>query len=140
MKKFNFLSLTVFAFALFTAMTAVATTQKSFDSPKTAADALIQAASDYNVPTLVSILGPQSKDLIESKDPTLDQERAKDFVAKAHEHTKVSADPKNSNRATLLVGNENWPLPIPVELDQKCNGLFFEDLGCFLKWTSCGVK
>ena len=59
--------------------------QKGFDTPQAASDALIQAARDFDIPALRAILGPGSEDLIASKDPVQDKERALLFVAKANE-------------------------------------------------------
>lgn len=88
--------------------------QKGFDKPEAAADALVQAAQRYDVPALRSILGPQSEELISSKDPVQDRNRAREFAAKAAERTLVQVDPKNSRRATLLVGSDGWPFPAPI--------------------------
>jgi len=91
-----------------------ATAVKTFDSPQQAADALVAAADTFNVPAIEQLFGPATKNLILSKEPARDLERAKEFVAKAREKTDVSIDPKNRNRATLLVGKDNWPFPVPL--------------------------
>ena len=88
--------------------------QKTFATPKQAADALVQAAADFDVPALKEILGPGSEDLVSSEDSVQDKNRAAEFVVKAREKTSVSVDPKNPGRAALLAGNDNWPLPIPI--------------------------
>ena len=88
--------------------------QKGFDTPQLAAEALIQATETFDVPVLKSILGPGSEDLVASEDPVQDKNRAVAFAAKAREKNSVEVDPKNPDRATLLVGNEEWPLPIPI--------------------------
>jgi hypothetical protein len=93
---------------------AAAAEQQGFDSPKLAADALIQAAESFDVPALLSILGPGSEDIVSSEDQVQDKNRAAAFAAKAKEKMSVEVDPKNPNSATLIVGNEDWPLPIPV--------------------------
>ena len=87
--------------------------QRTFPNPQAAADALLEAVNQYDVPTLVAILGPGSEDLVASSDPVQDKERAQRFLAKAREKESVelSADKKT---ATLYVGNEEWPLPIPI--------------------------
>jgi len=36
------------------------------------------------------------------------------FAAKAREKKAVTIDPKNGSRATLTVGNDNWPFPVPI--------------------------
>jgi len=88
--------------------------QKTFATPKEAADAIIEAAGKFDVPALDQLLGPGGEDLIASEDSVQDKNIAEAFAAKAHEKNSVVADPKNPDRATLLVGNEDWPLPIPI--------------------------
>ena len=88
--------------------------QKAFATPKQAADALIQAAQSYDLSTLEQILGPESKDLLSSEDPVRDKNIAAEFAAKAGQKTEVNVDPTNAKRATLLVGDDGWPLPIPL--------------------------
>jgi DUF2950 family protein len=87
-------------------------TQRRFATPQAAADALIQAARDFDVQTLREILGPGSEDLLASKDPVQDKNRALAFVAKANE--KNAVEMASSKRALLLVGTDEWPLPIPI--------------------------
>jgi len=88
--------------------------QKGFATPNEAADALIKATADWDVPTLRTILGPDGKDLVESEDPVQDRSRAAMFASEAGEKRDVQIDPKNPSRATLVVGTEAWPLPIPI--------------------------
>jgi len=88
--------------------------QKTFTTPKEAADALIQAAASFNVPSLKEILGPESADLVSSQDAVQDKNRAAAFAALAREKSSIAVNPKNPNRAALLVGNDDWPLPIPI--------------------------
>jgi hypothetical protein len=88
--------------------------QEMFASPQAAADALIQGAKTYDVPTLTQILGPDSEDLLSSKDPVRDKNTAAEFAAKAAEKTAVTVDKKNPARATVVVGDDDWPLPIPI--------------------------
>jgi hypothetical protein len=88
--------------------------QTGFNTAKEAADALIQAAAAFDVPTLEAILGPGSEDLVASEDTVQDKDRAIKFAALAHEKSEIEVDPKNSKRATLSVGNGDWPLPIPI--------------------------
>lgn len=96
---------------------AAATTQpkqKSFDTPELAVDSLVQAAAAFDVPTLREILGPHGDDIILSKDPVMDKDRAQAFAAKAKEKLSVEVDPKNPDRASLSVGPDAYPLPIPI--------------------------
>jgi hypothetical protein len=89
-------------------------TQKAFDTPQQAADALIQAADPYDVSALKQILGPDGIDLVSSEDPVNDKNIAAAFAMKAHDKQAVNIDPKNPARAILVVGNDDWPLPIPM--------------------------
>src|SRR5258707_1303374 len=97
--------------------------QKVFATPKQAADALVQAAESYDLSTLEQILGPESEDLLSSEDPVRDKNTAAEFAAKAGQKTEVNVDPTNAKRATLLVGDDGWPLPIPL-VEKGGNWLF----------------
>jgi hypothetical protein len=88
--------------------------QKEFDTPKLAADALIQVAGNFDVAAAKEILGPDGEDIISSEDPVMDKNRAAAFAAKAKEKTSVEIDKKNPKHAILLVGNDDFPLPIPI--------------------------
>jgi len=88
--------------------------QKVFDTPQKAAKALVQAAASYDVPVLLEIFGRDGKDFIASADPAQDKNIAAAFAAKANEKNVVTIDPKNKARAILSVGNDDWPLPIPI--------------------------
>jgi hypothetical protein len=63
---------------------------------------------------LKEILGPGSDDIVASEDAVQDKNRAAEFVAKAKEKHSIEMDAKNPNSATLIVGNDDWPLPIPI--------------------------
>lgn len=96
------------------ASTTSQTKQKEFDSAKEAADTLIQVAANFDVAAAAEILGPDSKDIVASEDPVQDKNRAAAFAAKAKEKNSIEIDKKNPNRAILLVGNDDFPLPIPI--------------------------
>src|SRR6476660_8971201 len=87
---------------------------RSFDTPQQAADVLIDAAEKFNVVALAKIVGPGGEDIVFSREYAQDRQHAANFVAEAHEKKSVSVDPKNGNRAFLLVGNEDWPFPVPL--------------------------
>jgi len=88
--------------------------QKEFDTPQQAVDSLLQAAEAFDAAALKEILGPDSEDLITSEDPVMDKNRALAFVAKAKEKNSIQPDPKNANRVVLSVGNDDFPVPIPI--------------------------
>lgn len=88
--------------------------QESFATPQWAVKALIAAAETDDTPTLLKIFGPDGKDFVSSADPVQDKKRMEEFVTKAHEKLRVEPDPKNSARAILSVGNDDWPFPVPI--------------------------
>src|SRR5215469_3294751 len=102
--------------------------QKEFDTPKQAADALIEVASNFDVAAAKEILGPDGEDLISSEDPVMDKNRALAFAAKAKEKNSIETDKKDPNRAILLVGNDDFPLPIPI-VKQKGKWFFDTKVG-----------
>jgi hypothetical protein len=114
----------VFSFARTTLGAPSQAEQKGFDTPQLAVEALIQAIESFDVSVLKNILGPGSEDLVASEDPVQDKNRAVAFAAKAREKNSIEVDPKNKDRATLIVGNEQWPLPIPIV---KRNGKWYFD-------------
>jgi len=103
---------------------APASAQKQFDTPKQAADALVQVAANFDVAAAKEILGPDSEDIVASEDPVQDKNRAAAFAAKAKEKMSVQTDKKNPNQAIVLVGNDDFPLPIPLA---KQKGKWFFD-------------
>src|SRR5262245_45144021 len=87
---------------------------RKFNTPEQAAEALVQAAEKFDVAELDAIFGPDGDNLISTGEPVLDKERATEFAAQAREKMIVSIDPKNKKRATLYVGNDDWPSPVPI--------------------------
>ena len=88
--------------------------QQSFATPKQAAGALIVAAEQYDVPTLLEIFGPAGKDFVSSADAVRDKKLVLAFAAKAKQKTNISIDPKTGAKAVLIVGDEDWPFPVPI--------------------------
>ena len=85
-----------------------------FDSPDAAVDALLKAAGDYDTTELAKIFGPDGKEIYDSGDAVQDKNRAADFVVQAKAKKEISVDPKTGRRAVLIVGDENWPMPVPL--------------------------
>jgi hypothetical protein len=92
----------------------VAVSTKTFDTPQQAADVLIAAAEKFDERILEEIFGLGGEDIVFSGEYERDRQRASDFAAEAREKKTVSVDPKRGNRAFLLVGNEDWPFPVPI--------------------------
>jgi len=86
---------------------------KAFTSAQQAADALIDAAEKYDEAALTQVLGPDSYDIIHTGEPARDSEKSKEFAAQARAKMAVNLD-RTKTRATLIVGNEDWPFPVPI--------------------------
>jgi len=86
---------------------------KTFATPQDAANALIDAAEKYDETALKEILGPDSYDIVHTGEPARDSEKTKEFAA--HARVKMSIEQnKAKTRATMIVGAEDWPFPVPI--------------------------
>jgi hypothetical protein len=95
---------------------------KAFDTPQQAADELIKAAGTYDVPGLMAIFGPDGKDFVSGGDQVRDKNNAIDFGKEAGAKNSVEISKSNPNLATIIVGEEQWPLPVPLV---KKNGKWY---------------
>ena len=73
---------------------------------------------------LTQIFGPDGNDIVMSGEVAQDRKHAADFAAEARKKKSVSIDPKTGARAFLLVGEEDWPFPVPLT---RCAGKWFFD-------------
>ena len=92
----------------------VTTAPKAFDSPQQAAEALINASGAYDVPELMAIFGRDGKDFVASADPVEDKNNAAAFATEARAENSTSIDPAKPTRAIIIVGEERWPMPVPL--------------------------
>jgi len=86
--------------------------QRVFATPEQAVDALVSATRNDQKAELMKIMGPGADKLIHSGDAVADAESRARFLAaydKAHEIRS-----EDDNRYVLVVGEEEWPLPIPL--------------------------
>ena len=89
--------------------------QKTFATAADAAAALYQASADGNQDEIVAVLGDEGKELVYSGDPVMDKRGMQGFV-KAYK-TKHSLVKRDANTEILQVGDNDWPLPIPIVND-----------------------
>src|SRR5208337_3123535 len=83
---------------------------------------LIKAAGTFDVPELLAILGPDGHDLVESADPVEDKNNAQAFAKEAAAKSSIQIAKSNPNRAYIIVGDQEWPAPIPLV---KKNGKWY---------------
>jgi hypothetical protein len=86
--------------------------QKTFATPEAAVEALIAANRGNHVDQLLAVLGPEGGKLIHSGDPVADEHGRAHFVARYDEAHKLERD--GANKATLIVGKDDWPFPLPL--------------------------
>ena len=103
------------ALALFASMGiafAAAPTQPAFASPEDAVAAMVGAMRRQLPGALVTIVGAGSQAWLYSGDDVADRAAIERFVA-AYEKRHVVAR-QGEDRATVSVGDDDWPLPIPL--------------------------
>ncbi len=90
--------------------------QLSFDTPGQAAIALITALSRDDDTALRHLLGPDTDSLISSGDDVADRNLRKEFIARYRARHEWAAG--GPNDLVLQVGENLWPLPIPLVREQ----------------------
>jgi hypothetical protein len=88
------------------------TGQKTFPSASEAGEALVGALQTNNEAALLSILGPQGKQIMSSGDPVEDKNNRAEFVQRYQQMHRLVIEPDGTT--TLYIGAENWPTPIPL--------------------------
>jgi hypothetical protein len=96
--------------------------QKEFSSPEEASKAFVAAVQSNDEIAIREVLGPDSRQIVSSGDPTEDAESRSNFARKYQEMHRFVKEPDGS--VTLYIGAENWPTPIPLAL--KGNFWFFD--------------
>ena len=89
-----------------------AVAQVRYNTPDEAVTALIDAAKASDLKALTRVLGPGSAEVVSSGDPVADasgRKRVVDAYDAKHQVVMEGAD-----KAVLIIGREDWPLPIPL--------------------------
>jgi len=86
--------------------------EKTFPSPGDAALALYSAMKSSDSRALTEILGSNSGQLLHTGDDVADGRMVQNFLRRYEQMHRVVVEPDQT--ATLYVGAENWPTPIPL--------------------------
>src|SRR5512141_957154 len=86
--------------------------QPSFNSPEEAVTAFVNALQGDDTAQLAKLLGPGTEDLISSGDAVADK-ASRDWFLTAYK-SKHSIDADGTDKMTLSVGDDAWPMPIPI--------------------------
>jgi Protein of unknown function (DUF2950) len=87
----------------------------SFDTPDAAVAALIDALEKHDKGDLQRVLGWKDKDLVDFGDAVADSSAREAFLEKYRAHHELVAG--GPNDMVLQVGEDDWPLPIPLVRD-----------------------
>jgi len=117
------LCLSAFAYAS-SARAAPEPGQKVFATPGEAGAAMFTALGQNDRATLLGIFGKESKGLLISGDPVEDANDIKTFLKAYNQMHRYRVGP--DGKLYLLVGAENWPMPIPLAKDSS--GWYFDTL------------
>jgi Protein of unknown function (DUF2950) len=105
-----------------------AVAQETYKTAEDAAAALLAAAQSGDKQDALKVFGPDGEGIISSGDPVNDANQRSKFV-EAYE-SKHLIETKDDNNATLIIGEKDWPFPVP--LVKKDNGWRFD--------TEAGLK
>lgn len=86
--------------------------QQQFKTPEEAVDALIGAAKSADQKAILGVLGSDGQAIVSSGDPVADSNVRKNFIA-AYD-AKHAIELEGNGTRTLIVGNDDWPFPIPL--------------------------
>lgn len=86
--------------------------QQAFKTPDDAASALVNAAKAGDMKALVTVLGPDGEDVVSSGDEVADTATREKFVAAYDAKHRIAME--GDNKAILVVGQDDFPLPIPI--------------------------
>ena len=118
MKNINMrLTRTGLALLLSCALVVVASCAKvekhaSFKTPQDAVDAFVTALQKDDTAELAKLLGPEVDDLLSSGDPVQDKAGRQNFLALYNAKHSLSKEADGS--MVLVVGDDDWPFPIPI--------------------------
>ena len=93
-------------------MLAQTKTERTFPTPEDAVKALIETVKAGNLESLLEIFGPGGKELIDSSEPAIARQNQQVFAVAVRE--KWHLEDAAPDRKTLVIGNEDWPFPVPL--------------------------
>jgi hypothetical protein len=85
---------------------------RTFGSPEDAVKALVETVKAGNLDQLLAFFGQDGKDLIASSDPATARQNRQVFTVAVGEQWHL--EDAGPGRKTLVIGNEDWPFPVPL--------------------------
>jgi hypothetical protein len=93
-------------------ITTLAQAGRTFASPEEAVKVLLDTVKAGNLDALLGIFGKEGQDLIASSDPATARMNQQVFLVAVKEKWHLEDD--GATRKTLVIGNEDWPFPVPL--------------------------
>ncbi len=87
-------------------------TPRTFATPEDAVKALVDTVKTGNVDALLAFFGPEGRELAASSDPATARMNRQVFTVAVREQWHL--EDATPSRKTLLIGNEDWPFPVPL--------------------------
>jgi hypothetical protein len=97
------------------AVSAQAGKHLTFATPEEAVQTLVDTVKKGDVDGLIAIFGPQGKELLGSSDPATARMNRQVFAVATAE--KWHLEDNGAKGKTLVIGNEDWPFPVPIVKD-----------------------
>ena len=88
---------------------------RHFATPEDAVRALTETVKSGKLDELLTYFGPEGRDLVASSDPATGRRNQEVFIAAASEEWHL--EDLGPTTKELVVGNEDWPFPIPLVKD-----------------------
>jgi Protein of unknown function (DUF2950) len=98
--------------ALLCTTASIVSAQQDFKTADEAASALAGAAKAGDRKAIVTVLGPDGQDIVSSGDEVADAATRQKFVAAYDAKHQIAMG--GDNKAILVIGQEDFPLPIPL--------------------------
>ena len=108
-------ALSIAIFASGHAVAAQSLQHRTFSSAEDAARTLVETVKKGDVDALLAIFGQEGKDLLATADPAAARKNRKVFAVAAAEQWRLADE--GADRKTLVIGNEEWPFPVPIVKD-----------------------
>ncbi|MDI3470934.1 MAG: protein of unknown function DUF882 [Pseudolabrys sp.] len=93
-------------------LTSAASAQKAFKTTAAAVETLAGAVKAGDRKAILAVLGRDASDIISSGDPVADTAMLQRFTAAYDAKHQINMD--GDNKATVIVGQEDYPFPIPL--------------------------
>jgi hypothetical protein len=127
MSKFLAMLTSLTAVLLVAASTSVALAQQDYKSPQDAVDALVATAKSGDEKAALVVLGRDGEDIISSGDKVSDDAVRARFVESYDAKHQVVMD--GDRKATLVIGDNDYPFPIPLERNKDGSWSFDTEAG-----------